>query len=109
VLVLEQAGVEAPGISVVPGKLAFGIQRKKILPESRRIAIDAQDPKAAVAVVPTAPWVIATPVKGKAREYDIRIDSAAVPAEFRNEAAVRVTSGAAVVDVPVVAERPRLR
>jgi hypothetical protein len=109
VLVLEQAGVEAPAVSVVPGKLPFGIQAKKILPKSRRIAIEAEDPNAAVAVTTTAAWIIATPVKGKAREYDVRIDPDSVPAIRRSEAAVRVSAGGTVLDVPVIAERPYLR
>jgi hypothetical protein len=105
---VEQAGVEAPAVSVVPGKLAFGLDPKKT-PPKRRIAIQAEDANAAVAVTATAPWLSVTPVKGKGREYDVQVDTTAVPPGRLREGAIRVSAGTAVVDVPVVVERHESR
>jgi hypothetical protein len=108
IFVVEQAGAEAPAVSVVPGKLTFGLQPKKS-PGRRRIAVQADDPNATVTVASTAPWITATPVKGKLREYDVKVDTAAIPPGRLREGAVRVTAGTAVVDVAVVVERTETR
>lgn len=108
VFLLDQAGVEAPGVAVVPGKIAFGLEHKKN-PPKRRISIQSDDPNAAVTVMATAPWLTATPVKGKGREYDVQVDRSALPPGRLKEAAIRVAAGSAVVDVPVVVERQETR
>jgi hypothetical protein len=104
VLTIEQAASEPPPVSVVPGRLTFGLHPKKA-PEARRIAIQAEDPNATVVVTSTADWLSATPVKGRTREYDVKINPAKIPPGRSNEAAVHVSAGAAAADVIVVVER----
>jgi len=104
VMVLEQAGMEAPAVSVVPGKLTFGLN-PNFRPPTQRIEISAENPDATVTVSVTEPWVRAMPVKKKAFTYDVQIDKALIPPGRLREAAIRVTAGAAVVEVPVVVER----
>jgi hypothetical protein len=108
IFVVQQAGAETPGLSVVPGKLVFGLRPHRS-PYPRRIAIQADDPNATITVAATAPWIRTKPVKRKTREYDVRIDTAAIPPGRLREAAVRVSAGAAVVDVPVIVERTETR